>query len=194
MIKNGKVFGKYNVIDFSIFTVIIVIVLGFICTKFGAHKPLSNITKGAKLIEFTITTRAYDITSEQEILKAGDNTFITIRNVPYTKLIIKEVKKEHLKEMYFNYDRPEVPYLINNVAYPNRYQFIVKIEDKAQITPDGAVVGGNKLKIGLPVDIEGVNYRFSGTVSDIKVIDENAQAEQTQIETEDQPKETQKEE
>lgn len=172
MFKNGKVFGKYNVVDFLIFVVVLIIIVGFAAVKFGFHKPVAKISSGTKQIEFTVATRAYDITSSEEILKDGDTTFITIRNVPYTKLEIKSVKKEHVQEMFFNYDRPEVPYLINNVAFPNRYQYLVTVTDKAQITSDGAVVGGNKIKIGLPVDIEGYNYRLSGIVSDVKVITE----------------------
>ena len=172
MIKNGKFFGKYNVVDFAIFAVIAIIVVGFLFVKFGVHKPLSKISKGTKPVEFTIITRAYDVTAQEELFKAGDKTFITIRNVPYTKLEITAVQKEQSKEMFFNYDRPEVPYLINNVAYPNRYQYKITVKDSAQITADGAVIGGNKIKIGLPVDIEGFNYRLSGTVSDVKVLEE----------------------
>ena len=180
MIKDGKIFGKYNVVDFTIFTILLLIAIGFVFVKTGLHRPVGKISKGAKPVEFTITTRAYDISSKEEIMEAGDTTFITIRNVPYTKLEIKEVKKQHVQEMFFNYDRPEVPYLINNVAFPNRYMYIVTLKDKAQITSDGAVVGGNKIKIGLPVDIEGFNYRLSGMVSDVKVIDEEeAVAENT---------------
>ena len=172
MIKNGKIFGKYNVVDFTIFAVIIVVVIGFLFIKIGAHKPLGKISKGVKQVEFTVVTRAYDITSTEELMEPGDTTFITIRNVPYTKLEIKAVKKEHAQEMFFNYDRPEVPYLINNVAFPNRYQYTITLTDKAQITSDGAVIGGNKIKIGLPVDLEGFNYRLSGMVSDVKVIED----------------------
>ena len=102
----------------------------------------------------------------------GEKTFITIRNVPYTELEIVDVKKEAMKEMFFNYDRPEVPYLMNNGAYPHRFQYVVTVRDEAQITQDGAVVGGNKIKIGLPVDLEGFNYRLGGMVSDVKIIEE----------------------
>jgi len=172
MFKNGKVFGKYNVVDFAISAVIVIIVIGFLFVKFGAHKPLSKISKGTKPVEFTVITRAYDITAQEELFKVGDKTFITIRNVPYTKLEITNVKKDNSKEMFFNYDRPEVPYLINNVAYPNRYQYKITLKDNAQITADGAVIGGNKIKIGLPVDIEGFNYRLSGSVSDVRVLEE----------------------
>lgn len=127
---------------------------------------------GVKPVEFTVVTRAYDVTAQEELFKAGDKTFITIRNQPYTKLEIVEVQKNLLKEMFFNYDRPERPYLIDNIAYPNRYQYKITLKDKAQITSDGAVIGGNKIKIGLPVDLEGFNYRMSGMVSDVKIIEE----------------------
>ena len=112
------------------------------------------------------------MTAEDEIFKKGDVSFITIRNVPYTKLEIVDVKKEKMMEMFFNNDRPEVPYLIDNIAYPNRFQYKITLKDNAQVTADGAVIGGNKIKIGLPVDLEGFNYRMSGTVSDVRILEE----------------------
>ena len=38
-----------------------------------------------------------------------------------------------------------------------------------KITKDGAVVGGNKIKIGLPIVLEGETYKFGGTLSDVRV-------------------------
>ena len=32
-------------------------------------------------------------------------------------------------------------------------------------------MGGNKIKVGLPITLEGANYRFTGSVSDIQVVD-----------------------
>ena len=175
MFKNGKVFGKFNIIDFAIAAIIIIFVLGILVSKIGVFKPVSKISQGMKPVEFVITTRAYDVTAQKELFEKGAKTFITIRNVPYTELEIVDVQKEHMKEMFFNYDRPEVPYLMNNVAYPHRFQYIVTVKDEAHITDDGAVVGGNKIKIGLPVDLEGFNYRLSGMVSDVRVIEEEEQ-------------------
>ena len=43
------------------------------------------------------------------------------------------------------------------------------IKDVAKITKDGAVVGGNKIKMGLPVTLESEKYKFNGTISDVKV-------------------------
>jgi len=172
MLKNGKVFGKFNIVDFAVLVVIFVAILGVMVTKAGIFKPVSKISNGVKPVEFVVTTRAYEVTAKEELFNVGEKTFITIRNVPYTELEIVNVHKESLKEMFFNYDRPEVPYLLDNVAYPHRFQYVVTVKDEAHITADGAVIGGNKIKIGLPVDLEGFNYRLSGTVSDVRIIEE----------------------
>ena len=43
------------------------------------------------------------------------------------------------------------PYIVvNDESMPNQYDYLVKVVDEAKITKDGdAVVGGNKIKIGL---------------------------------------------
>lgn len=59
--------------------------------------------------------------------------------------------------------------VVDDVTSPFNYDFLVTVEDDAKITKDGAVVGGNKIKIGLPVTLEGVDYRLNGIVSNISV-------------------------
>ena len=107
------------------------------------------------------------ITSNNSPFEEGDETFITIRNVPYTKLKIVNV----------NYDRKKVILpternnyqVVDDLTSPFNYDFLVTVEDDAKITKDGAVVGGNKIKIGLPVTLEGVDYRLNGIVSNISL-------------------------
>ncbi|MDD3593645.1 MAG: DUF4330 domain-containing protein [Candidatus Gastranaerophilales bacterium] len=163
---------KFNKLDILIAVIVLLFVAGVVSVKLGVFKTSSNIITGEKPVMFTVVTRTYDVTSTEPIISKGDKSFITIRNVPYTELEVVDVKRESIKEMFFNYDRPEVPYLYDNLAYPAKYYYTVVLKDNATITKDGAVIGGNKIKIGLPVDIEGSNYRFSGNVSDVKVIEE----------------------
>ena len=59
--------------------------------------------------------------------------------------------------------------LVKDPAQPAIYDAVVTISDTAKITKDGAVVGGNKIKMGLPVTLEGESYKFNGTISDVKV-------------------------
>ena len=55
------------------------------------------------------------------------------------------------------------------------YDIVVTVVDTAKITKDGAVVGGNKIKMGLPITLEGKDYKFNGTVSNV-VIEPEKQA------------------
>ena len=59
---------------------------------------------------------------------------------------------------------------VDDASMPGIYDALVTLNDTAKITKDGAVVGGNKIKIGLPITIEGKDYRFAGVVSDLKVV------------------------
>ena len=102
-------------------------------------------------------------------LKPGEKTFITIRNVPYSELEIVDVIVEKRKQL--------MPALngkafvaVDDISLTGVYDAIVVLNDTAKITKDGAVVGGNKIKIGLPITLEGQNYRFGGTVSDLQII------------------------
>ena len=62
--------------------------------------------------------------------------------------------------------------IVEDVSQANMYDITVTLKDTAKITKDGAVVGGNKIKMGLPITLEGKDYKFNGTVSDLKVMPE----------------------
>ena len=59
-----------------------------------------------------------------------------------------------------------------DVSMPNLFDIIVKLEDKAKKTPDGYVAGGNKIKMGIPVVIEGEKYKYQGTISNVYEVEE----------------------
>ena len=65
----------------------------------------------------------------------------------------------------------KVVIVVEDVAQPDLYDVVVTLTDKAKITKDGAVVGGNKVKLGLPITLEGKDYKFIGSVSDIQIVD-----------------------
>ena len=63
--------------------------------------------------------------------------------------------------------------IITDPALPWQFDFVVTLEDTVKVTHDGEyVVGGNKLKVGLPIILEGTDYRFGGVITSIKSLDE----------------------
>ena len=103
--------------------------------------------------------------------KKGEKTFISIRNVPYSDLDIVDVKADRRKIVLPTFNSKQVVIVVDDLSQPDLYDVVVTLTDKAKITKDGAVGGGNKVKLGLPITLEGAEYKFTGTVSDIKVVD-----------------------
>ena len=115
--------------------------------------------------------RGVTFSGEEIPIKEGEKTFISIRNVPYSELKILNVKADRRKIVLPTLNSKKVVIVVEDVGQPDLYDVIVTLTDKAKITKDGAVVGGNKVKLGLPITLEGKDYRFTGSVSDIKVVD-----------------------
>ena len=51
---------------------------------------------------------------------------------------------------------------------PRHARFVM--EANAEIKPSGVVIGGTKLKVGVPVELEGRLYRLNGVVSGVKAL------------------------
>ena len=159
---------KIRPFDYLIIAIVLVcIVVGFL-TFSGKRATSSNQIETTTNIELEIYLRGVAHTSEEPLFKKDEETFITIRNVPYTKLKIKDVKFDKRKTIVPTIN-PKKPYIVvNDDTSPYQYDYLVKVVDTAKITKDGdAVVGGNKVKIGLPITLEGAKYKLNGTISNI---------------------------
>jgi len=161
---------KIKPFDYLIIAIVLIgLIVGFL-TFSGKRATSSNQIEATTNIELEIYLRGVAVTSEDALFKKNEETFITIRNVPYTKLKIKEVKFDKRKTMVPSIN-PKKPYLlVNDDTAPYQYDYLVKVVDSAKITKDGdAVVGGNKVKIGLPITLEGAKYKLNGVISNIIV-------------------------
>ena len=158
---------KLRPLDIIITVIILIALIVGVVTFLDKRATSSKQIEASTKVDIEVYFRGVVVTSNNSPFETGDETFITIRNVPYTKLKITSV----------NYDRKKVMLPIGKNGYqvvddltsPFNYDFLVTVEDDAKITKDGAVVGGNKIKIGLPVTFEGVDYRLNGIVSNISV-------------------------
>ncbi len=171
-------FKKLKTVDFIIVIgVIIALVVGYLTFK-NFRQTASKQIEATSQISFDVFIRGITYTGSEPLMQAGEKTFISIRNVPYSDLEIVNVRMERKKTV--------LPMLVNSkivqknvlvvddVSQADLYDILVTLTDTAKITKDGAVVGGNKIKIGLPITLEGENYKFNGTVSDLKVFHYNS--------------------
>ena len=152
--------------------VAIALAVGFLTFKQVRQTADKQIETTSPIV-FDVFLRGITLTGSETPLKAGDKTFISIRNVPYSDLEVVNVKTERKKTILpvlsNSKNAAKNVLIVDDVAQNSLYDIVVTLTDTAKITKDGAVVGGNKIKMGLPITLEGGNYKFNGTVSNIVV-------------------------
>lgn len=155
-----------------IFGVAIALAVGFVTFKQVRQTADKQIETTSPIV-FDVYLRGITLTGTETPIKAGKKTFISIRNVPYSDLEVLKVKTERKKTILpvlsNSKNATKNVLVVDDVAQASLYDIIVTLTDNAKITKDGAVVGGNKIKMGLPITLEGANYKFNGTVSNITV-------------------------
>ena len=162
---------KFKIVDILIIIfVIIALAVGYTTYK-GYRQTADKQIEATSKVVFKVYMRGVTFSGEKLPIVKGDKTFISIRNVPYSDLKIVDVKADRRKIVIPALNSKKVVIEVEDASQPDLYDVLVTLTDTAKITKDGAVVGGNKIKMGLPITLEGADYRFTGSVSDIKVID-----------------------
>lgn len=156
-----------NLLDLFLILTVALSVTGFMLAK-AEKTGLNNVIEGKEKIAIELLISDVNTGSKdknEDIFKIGDKTAITIRNRPYTKLDI--IKVEHkpkiliIPDFHGSFKTPLDP------TRTNIKDYTVTVSDTALKTFDGYVIGGNKIKIGNQIDLEGFNYRLSGKVINI---------------------------
>ncbi len=148
--------------------VIIALAVGFVTYK-NFRQTAAKQIEATSQISFQVYIRGITFTGKDLPIRAGEKTFISIRNVPYSDLDIVNVKADRRKVVLPVLKTNKVM-VVDDLSQANVYDVLVTLTDTAKITKDGAVVGGNKVKMGLPITLEGKDYKFTGTVSDLRVM------------------------
>lgn len=150
-----RVFGVLNVFDVTIISIFLIALLVAVVVKGGASNASNPAGQTISPVEVDVLLEEERISRKEQLFKPGEKTFITIRNVPYTKLeIVNSVKIQLPKQ---------------EPSYPYGFNILVTVMDNAILTDDGPVIGGNKIKIGLPIMLEGYDYKLSGVVTDVRL-------------------------
>ena len=159
---------KFSLVDLIIIVGVIAALFVGICTAKHFRQTADKQIEATSPVTFQVFLRGVTVTGEDFPISVNDKTFITIRNVPYTELTVIDVKSEPRK----TFSPVSKNVLVPDPAQPSVFDAVVTITDTTKITKDGAVVGGNKIKMGLPITLEGQKYRFNGTISDVRVVSE----------------------
>ena len=172
MEKFMEIIKKIRPVDFIIIAgIVLAIIVGFF-TFTHVRQTADKRIEATSKIRFQVYVRGVTLTGTGIPMQKDEKTFISIRNVPYSDLDIVDVKAERKKVVLPTFNNKKVV-VVEDVSQSSLYDIVVTLEDTAKITKDGAVVGGNKIKMGLPITLEGEDYKFSGIVSNLQIMSDD---------------------
>jgi hypothetical protein len=170
--SKGRLFGKVSILDLGAAFVIFLVVVGIF---FFPGTPVTQVTsaQNVKTIDVDVLVRGLSVADFNGLLQEFQEektASIVIRNQPAGKVEIKSAKPLPRTTPVPQPDgtvkalpdpRPEVSMI---------QDLIITLEGKAQMTANGAVLDNTKkVKIGIPIQLEGVNYDFNGSVIAVRI-------------------------
>lgn len=158
-------FLRLNKLDLAVGLIICLCALGFLTARAG-HAGVDSIIEGNGKVAIDVFFAGLK-TEDLDIFKVGDKAAITIRNQPIQPpMTISKVQHNPKQTAFLSNDGKKV-LTFADPTNPLANDYLITVIDDAEITKDGYVVRGNKIKVGNQVELEGFKYRFQGMVVDI---------------------------
>jgi hypothetical protein len=168
--SKGRLFGKFSLLDIGAALVILLTIIGiFVVPGTSGKSTIAQVTK--EPIEVDVIVRGLSVLNPNALINQFNTekkTNIVIRNQPAGQVDIKNVKA-----LSRNVLVPQPDGSVKVLPDPRTENYsqdmIMTLSGQAEVTDTGAVVGGQKVKIGTLIELEGDNYNFNTSVIDVRL-------------------------
>ena len=129
---------------------------------------VAKATGAVQPVQVSVDVRHLVSADPEELLNAAREEAalnIVIRNQPAGRVTLVSVDDVTNPLVAVQPDGSVVVADAPSTVLPRHARFV--IEASAEIKPSGVVIGGTKLKVGVPVELEGRLYRLNGVVSGV---------------------------
>lgn len=167
--SQGRLFGKVSILDFGAALVILLVVVGIFFFPGTSGSSVAQIGS-TKPVEVDVVVRGLSVLDPKDFieqLQKEKKTNIIIRNQPYGQVDIKSVRTLSRTVIV-----PQPDGSAKALPDPRPDSFsadmLITLGGQAQMTKNGPVLGNSKIKIGTPVQLEGLDYDFNASVIDVR--------------------------
>ena len=158
---------SFSPID-AVAAVVALAALGGVIWSPKLSNAVAKATGAVKPVQVSVDVRhLYSANPEQLLNSAREEAAlnILIRNQPAGRVTLVSVDDLTNSLTAVQPDGSVVVADAPSTALPRHARFVM--EANAEIKPSGVVIGGTKLKVGVPVELEGRLYRLNGVVSGV---------------------------
>jgi hypothetical protein len=163
----GRLFGKFNVLDAGITTLLFLGILGVVLVQSNMYATSNEMIEGETDVDIKVLFRIRS--NNLNLLKAGDTTNISVRNQPRGEVNVVDVKRLPPKVMLSVNGKAEA---VVDATETNVQDYWITLRDHATISKEGYVAEGVKLKTGLPINLEGFDYMVHGSIVEVVPVSE----------------------
>jgi Domain of unknown function (DUF4330) len=165
--SQGRLFGKFSLLDIGAALVILLVVVGLLFVPGKSGTSIAQSAAG-KPIEVDVLVLGLGAKAPQGMIQQGQKTNFIIRNQAYGQVDIQSVQ---FLPKTVTVSQPDgsvkaLPDPRPELAYSNN--LLLTLVGKGDVTPTGPVLGNNSVKVGTPVELEGKEYNFKGSVIEVR--------------------------
>lgn len=153
-----------NPIDLSALLLIVAFLIFLAIGKMGRHPVLAE--GQLRRLEIDVVVKSFPCT-DTNCVKPGEKLFITVKNQPFDWVILKDVKFFPRQAVVPTGDGGYK--LIPSPSEPYTVDILFTLQAQGYVRSDGIVLG-TKLKVGIPIDLEGKAVDVKGQVAGIRVL------------------------
>lgn len=167
--RQGRLFGKFSILDIGAIATILIVLLGLLIVPGNSGSSIAQMLAAEnKTVQVIMNVRGLSAIDPQELVKVGDKVNIIIRNQPRGEVKIAKVDIAIPKIVTAKADGTAVYFDDPRAAATSQTDLAITLEATAQITNDGAVFAGEKVKVGTSIDIEGPKYIIRGSAMAVR--------------------------
>ena len=161
----------WNPIDLGAAAAVLLALVGvFWSPKLGVS--VARATGGLQPVTVTVDVRGAPAANASGLIRSAQaegKVAIVIRNQPHGTVAVKRIVPLERRLTILTPEGKVVTAPDPNQSVFGSFDARFVLEGEGRRTGGGVVFGNQTLKIGAPVELEGSNYRFNGTVTDLQI-------------------------
>jgi hypothetical protein len=163
----GRLLGKVSLLDLGAGSIIAMVVGGIFLLPGKTGSAVGGET--GKPVEVDVIVMGVKSTQDiKDLVKAGDNVDIIIRNEPAGSVAISKVQ---VLPRDVTVPQPDGSVkALPDPRFEAKYfsSFIMTLKGNAKIADDGIVFGNKKVKIGTTLELDSKQYNFNSSVIQVR--------------------------
>ncbi len=165
--ERGRLFGKISLLDLGAVVVLVVAVVAVLLVPGRQAGSVVQVGQAAtQTVEVDMIVRGISSRS-MDPFKTGSRADLIIRNQPYGQVEVFEIE-DVSRTVPLVFPDGTVEQVPDPEAY--RRDLVFRLRGQGRTTESGIVLGNNRVKVGVPLELETFDYNLRGTVMDVRVL------------------------